>query len=152
MELFHAVVGEGADVGADEGFDGGVGSEDAEQSREVGLDEFEEVGEGAVAAVLVEAEEPDVGGKEADGGFDEKVALLVDPFFVEGEEEGAGAFGGVGEVVEAGGVEGVAAVGGGEVVEVDGIEGGGFGESAFLLLEGVVGKAGEVVVFEVIDK
>lgn len=139
LELFAAVIGQGGDEGLNQRVGSGHGPDDRKKFIEVGLYQFQQVGEGTVPAVFVAAQEPDIGGEEADGGLDKELALEVDHAFVEGQDDGTGDFAGVGNIGEAGGVEGVASMAAGEVVEVDGVEDGGNGELVFFSLEGVVG-------------
>ena len=80
------------------------------------------MGEGAILAVLVDAEEPD-NGREQDGGrLDEEVALLGRPSTVEVEHDVVGTLVGIGDVGHELRVERVAAVAARGVVEVDDIE------------------------------
>ena len=44
-------------------------------------------GRAAVAPAFVLPQEPDIGGEEADGGFDKEVALHIDPAFVDGIQD-----------------------------------------------------------------
>ena len=152
LQLFHGIVFIGFDEAVDEGRDRGVGPEDGEEGVIGRLDQLDQMWQGAIPALLKFAEEPDVGGEEAGGGFAEEVALHVDPFPVQGEQHGPGCFYGVGDVGECGGMYGIAAVTAREVVEVQRVKSPGTERVCICVSKGVIGEPGERGVFEIVDE
>lgn len=78
--------------------------------------------------------------------------MAFDPFAVEAQKDGAGGFGGVGNVQHGGRVQGIAAVGAGKVVEIDDVEFGRNRVPVFVFQEVVVSDEGEVIELEIVHK
>ena len=106
---------------------------------------------GAVAASVVDLQEPDDRGQQDDGTFYEEIALLGDPRLIEVQHDRVGRLVGVRDVGHKIAVDRVAAMRAARVVEVDDVE---FRRNLIALHVGtqvVVGDDGEVVELEVVD-
>ncbi len=86
------------------------------------VEQFDGMREGAVLAVLVDAQVPDDGGKEDDRTLHEEVALLLHPRLVEVEHDGIGTLVGIRNVAHEVRMDRIAAVTPARVVEVDDVE------------------------------
>jgi len=109
------------------------------------------VREGTVASVLIDLQEPDDGGQQDDGRFDEEIALLGDPCFIEVQHDRISGLVGVRDVGHESGVDRVAAMRAARVVEIDDIEFRGHLIAVQVRTQVVVGDDGQIVELEVVD-
>ena len=75
LQLVHDVVLQGIGEGLDERSEVRIGPQNGKKPGIVCRHEFDKMRQGAIFSVLIQTQEPDIGGKEVDGGFHEEFAL-----------------------------------------------------------------------------